>query len=256
MQERVQLGRIYADRLTFSGALDAIAALVLSGRGGYVVTPNVDHLCLAEHSRALRHAYRGARLSLVDGMPLVWLARALGQPLPAKISGSDLTPRLMHRAAHAGWRVYFLGANEGVGKRAACVLKNAYPDLQIVGVDAPRLGFERHRRDNDAVIERLQDARPNIVLVALGCPKQELWMADHAHKVPSAIFLGIGATLDFISGRLKRCPAWMSASGLEWLYRLSQQPRRLARRYLVRDRAFLAIAWRTWRNASVTRATA
>lgn len=242
--KKVRFGNIHADVLSFDGALDAITTRIAAGAGGYVVTPNVDHVCLAEVDANLRDAYRDATLSLVDGMPLLWLARALGNPLPEKISGSDLIRPLMARAAERRWRVYFLGGKPGVGAKAAAVLQQDYPGLNIVGMDSPPLGFERDPAQAELAIAKLRAASPELVLVALGCPKQELWMHQFVHAYAPALALGIGASLDFIAGEVKRSPAWMSRIGLEWLYRLLQEPRRMASRYLVRDRAIVRIAWR------------
>ncbi len=245
--KKVRFGHIHADVVSFAESLDAIAALVARGEGGFVVTPNVDHVCLAETSLPLREAYARAALSLADGMPLLWLARAMRQPLPEKISGSDLVEPLMARAAAAGWRVFLLGGAEGVGARAAQVLSARHRGLNIVGTLSPPLGFEKDPVHNGRVISAITAAGAQIVLVALGCPKQELWMAAQERSFRPAVALGIGATLDFIAGRVRRAPAWMSRSGLEWVYRLGQEPKRMAQRYLVRDRAIAGIALRMLR---------
>jgi len=244
---RLRLGTIHADQVTFDGALDAIAGLVVAGRGGYVLTPNVDHVVLAEHSPELRAAYADAALSLVDGMPLVWLSALVGARFPEKVSGSDLARPLLTRAASAGWRVYFFGAAPGVGARAAEKLRAQLPALQVVGIDAPPLGFEQDPVAVDAALQRLRACRPDLVLFALGCPLQEALMHRWAQALAPAVSIGVGGTLDFIAGEQKRAPAWMSRWGLEWVYRLWRDPRRMAQRYLVRDRAILGIVWRMWR---------
>jgi N-acetylglucosaminyldiphosphoundecaprenol N-acetyl-beta-D-mannosaminyltransferase len=240
------LGHIYAHSLTFREALDAVAQLVMDGRGGYVVTPNVDHVVQAEHSEGMRAAYGGASLSLVDGQPLVWLSKMMGEPFPQKISGSDLVPELLRMAAQQGWRVFFLGAAEGVGARAAEILKRDEPKLQIA-VHSPSFGFENDPTESAAVLELIREARPNLVVMALGCPKQELLMHRWKQELAPAVAIGAGATLDFIAGNVPRAPTWMSRAGLEWLYRLAREPRRLAHRYLVRDPEILKVAWQMMR---------
>ncbi len=245
--KRVRLGRIYGHALTFAAALDEVAELVARGNGGYVVTPNVDHVVQAEHSEELRAAYEGASLSLVDGQPLIWLAKLMGEPFPAKISGSDLVPPLMQRAAEKGWRVLFLGAAEGVGAKAAEVLRQREPSLQIVATLSPPFGFDADPEERDRVLQRVRTAKPDLVVIALGCPKQELLMHRWKDDIAPAVAIGSGATLDFIAGNVSRSPAWMSKAGLEWLYRLAREPRRLAYRYLVRDPAILKVAWRMLR---------
>jgi N-acetylglucosaminyldiphosphoundecaprenol N-acetyl-beta-D-mannosaminyltransferase len=249
---RTALGTIHADRVTFAAALDRIAALVTDGHGGYVLTPNVDHVVLADSDARLRAAYRDASLSLVDGMPLVWLSRALGATLPEKISGSDLVRPLAALAASRGWRLYLLGGMPGIAERAAAILTAEHPGLAIAGTDAPPLGFDTDPAANARVLERVRAARPHLLLVALGCPKQELWMHAARDGYAPAVALGIGASLDFIAGAVRRAPSWMSRAGLEWLYRLAQEPRRMAARYLGRDLEILPIAWRAWRRRHET----
>jgi N-acetylglucosaminyldiphosphoundecaprenol N-acetyl-beta-D-mannosaminyltransferase len=241
----VQLGRIHAHAVTFAGAVDEIAALCARGQGGYVVTPNVDHVVLAERDDALVAAYRDASLSLVDGKPLVWLSRAMGAPLPEKISGSDLVRPLVARAAADGLSLFLLGAKPGIGQRAADALLAEWPPLKIAGVLSPPLGFERDTAQNADVVRAIRDAKPALVLVALGAPKQELWMHAQRDALAPSVLLGVGGTLDFLAGAVKRAPRWMSDNGLEWAYRLLQEPSRMAGRYLVRDRAFIRIALRS-----------
>lgn len=253
VRRKIRFGHIHADDLNFAGAIDAIVDGAQSGKGGFVVTPNVDHVCLAEELPALVAAYHDALLSLVDGTPLLWLARALGTPLPEKISGSDLIRPLMARAAADGLRVYLLGGAPGVGEGAAAALRADYPALNICGINAPPLGFEKDVVQNEAVLQDIRQKGAQILLVALGCPKQELWMHHNRLALAPAVALGIGASLDFLAGKVRRSPAWMSRVGLEWVYRLAQEPRRMAQRYLVRDRAIVRIAWRMWRTPAPKR---
>lgn len=240
------MGELWIDRLTFAGALDAIGALVEAGAGGAVFTPNVDHVVLADADPRFREAYAGAELSLVDGKPLLWAARVLGAPLPEKISGSDLILPLMERAAAKGWRVYLLGAGPGVAEEAAAVLQRRC-GVQVVGTDSPMVSLEPSPED-EAIAARVQKARPHLVLVAFGAPKQEIWIHRMKPALRPAVALGIGAGLDFIAGKVKRSPKWMSDNGLEWLYRLTREPRRLWRRYLVNDPKFLGILVRAMRT--------
>ena len=252
--KRVKLGHIYAHAIGFQTAIDEIINAAKMGDEGYVVTPNVDHVVLAEDNPELVAAYGNAFLSLADGMPLIWLAKAMGHPLPEKVSGSDLTEPLLARCANENLRVYFLGGMPGVGERAANILRQRYPTLNICGIDAPPLGFDKNTEQETATLEKLRNAAANIVLFALGCPKQELLMHRWKGKMGGAIGLGIGATLDFIAGEVKRAPPWMSNMGAEWLFRLGQDPKRLAKRYLVRDTKFLPIAMRMLRTPKAERA--
>lgn len=251
--QKVRLGEIYAHKISMSQAIEHIETLCLTQQGGFVVTPNVDHVCMAETDTQLREAYRQAALSLVDGTPLLWLAKAMGEPFPEKISGSDLVAPLMQRAAQQHLSVYFLGGQEHVGPKAKEVLLKQFPQLRIVGMHSPPLGFEKNPQQSAEVIRKINEAKPHIVLVALGCPKQEKWMLDHRHGYAPAVAIGIGATLDFIAGVVRRSPAWMSRVGLEWVYRLAQEPGRMAERYLVRDRAIVGIALRMLRMPKTQR---
>ncbi len=247
MTERVPFGRIHADVVDFDGAVSAIVALCRGGKGGTVLTPNVDHVVMAEHDEALKAAYDGASLSLTDGKPLVWLARAMGRPVPQKISGSDLIRPLVARAAQEGLRCFFFGGKDGIADKAAGILADEYPGLIVAGCHSPPFGFEKNDDSDRAAVDIVRAAKPDLVFVALGAPKQELWMHKHREALAPAVSLGIGASLDFIAGAVKRAPPWMSNVGLEWVYRIGQEPRRMAERYLVRDRAIVGIAWRTWR---------
>ncbi len=242
--QRLVLGEVPIDVLTFAGAVDAIEHLVEARRGGYVVTPNIDHVVLADQNADFRASYAGASLSLVDGKPLVWASKLLGQELPEKISGSDLMLPLMQRAAEKKWRVYFMGAGEGVAEKAADEVRKMY-GTNVVGCDSPRVSVNPDAPENKVPLEKIRAAKPDLLMIALGAPKQEVWMHRCQAAYAPAVALGIGASLDFIAGTVKRAPQWMSDNGLEWAYRLSREPKRLWRRYLINDPKFLLILART-----------
>jgi N-acetylglucosaminyldiphosphoundecaprenol N-acetyl-beta-D-mannosaminyltransferase len=248
---RVRFGGIWIDSLTFAGALDEIQRLVEAGAGGAVYTPNIDHVVNADADPAFREAYGRASLSLVDGQPLVWASRLLGSALPEKVSGSDLVEPLMERAGRRGWRVFLVGGAPGAAKIAAERLNRAH-GVSIAGIEDGRISLEPGPAD-EALLARIAQARPQLLLVALGSPKQELWIDARRARLAPAVALAVGATLDFIAGALRRAPPWMRRAGLEWLYRLAQEPRRLARRYLWNDPKFLAVLARTWLSPRETR---
>ena len=232
--EPVRIGAVHFDKVTLNGALDAVERLVEEGEGGYVVTPNVDHVVLAHRRPGLAGVYQQASLSLADGQPILWMARLLGSPLPEKVSGSDLLAPLMGLAARRGWRVFLFGASPEVSAQAEANLRHANPWLRIVGRDSS--WWDPSDPDSSRpVVEAIRRSGADLVVVALGCPKQEFWMARHAALVQPAVAIGLGASLDFAAGAVRRAPRWMADSGLEWAYRLSREPRRLAYRYLVRD---------------------
>ncbi|MBK6578649.1 MAG: WecB/TagA/CpsF family glycosyltransferase [Sandaracinaceae bacterium] len=249
-RERLWVGSVPIDVITFAAAIDAIEELVTSGRGGSVFTPNVDHVVLAEEDARFRRAYADATLSLVDGTWVLWASRALRKPLPEKISGSDLMVPVIERAARRGFRVYLLGGGDGVAKRAAERLTESYPDLVIAGYESPRIDVDEPAEKRAELVARVKATRPDIVFVCLGAPKQELWIHDVTAALAPAVLLGVGAAIDFVAGTVQRAPAWVSATGVEWLYRLVREPRRLWRRYLLRDPKFFAIVARTrWSGA-------
>jgi N-acetylglucosaminyldiphosphoundecaprenol N-acetyl-beta-D-mannosaminyltransferase len=240
-ERRVRIGSLPLDPVDLDGALEIIDRLVQSGRGGSVFTPNVDHVVMAESNERLRRAYHGASLSLVDGTPVLWAAQLLSQPLPAKVSGSDLVVPLMELAARRGYRVYLLGGAPGVAHEAKRKLERSLPGLQIVGVDDSHVDVDAL---DPQVMERIERAKPHILLAALGAPKQEIFAFEQRKRLRPAVVVGVGASLDFVAGVRKRAPRWVSSMGLEWFYRLIQEPRRLAGRYLVRDPKFCVIVMR------------
>jgi N-acetylglucosaminyldiphosphoundecaprenol N-acetyl-beta-D-mannosaminyltransferase len=242
---RVYVGGVPIDALDRDGAVAAILDLVSRGEGGAVFTPNVDHIVEFEHNPRLREAYRAADLSLADGMPVVWAARLMGEALPERVAGSDLILPLMRRAAALQQRVFLLGGQEGVAGLAAERLTQWMPGLQIVGTLAPRVDMSEPRDRRAHVVDAVRAARPHLVVVGLGAPKQELWIHEARETLRPAVLLGLGASIDFTAGTVPRAPAWMSRAGLEWAYRLGREPRRLWRRYLLKDPEFALILLRT-----------
>lgn len=230
------LGPVVVDRITQQQALANIDALIDAQQGGFVVTPNIDHIVLANRDPALAQVYSRSRLSVADGTPLLWMARALGTPVPEKISGSDFIFPLMSYASENARKVFLFGASPDVSAEAERRLLIRYPQLRIVGRDCSFWSADAPQGPGESLVVRaIRDSGADLVVVALGSPKQELWMVRHEHAIAPAIALGLGASLDFVAGAVRRAPAWMSRAGLEWVFRLVQEPRRLAYRYLVRD---------------------
>lgn len=236
----IQLMGMRLHAITESQAIEHILSEVSEGRGGWVVTPNLDHLRRFTKDQQVRDLYSTASLSLADGMPLIWAARICGTPLPQRVPGSGLVWSLSAAAAAAGRSLYLLGGDPGSADEAAIILRDRYPNVRITGIDCPQMGFERSESDMRALIDRVVKADPDIVYVALGSPKQE-WLIGQIHQhLPRAWWIGVGISFSFMAGRVRRAPAWMQHAGLEWLHRLSQEPRRLARRYLVQGLPFAA----------------
>ena len=230
------------DNLTMKETLKRIDELIKENKNAYVVTPNVDHIIQLERGGELVEVYKNADLILTDGKPLIWISRWYGTPIKEKISGSDLFPRLCYMASKRGYKMFFLGAAEGVAAKAAENLKKKFKGLQVVGTYSPPVGFEKDEAEMEKIKKMIRDAEPQILIVGLGCPKQELFMLHHKDELNVPISLGLGASLDFEAGVIKRAPKWMSNHGFEWLYRIFQDPKRLAKRYLIDDRKILGLA--------------
>jgi N-acetylglucosaminyldiphosphoundecaprenol N-acetyl-beta-D-mannosaminyltransferase len=243
-RRRLRIGSVWIDALSFSEALGEIEKLVDCGQGGAVHTPNVDHVIKAESNAAFREAYQHSSLSVADGMPLVWVAGLLGCALPERVAGSELLEPLMKRAAERAWRVYLLGGAPGVARAAAGILSDGW-GVNVVGWDDCRIGLDGSD-GTGASIARARDAKPDLILVALGPPKQELWIRLAAESVGPAVSFGIGASLNFLTGTQKKAPRWIARVGFEWAFRLLQEPRRLWRRYLWESPRFIVIVFKTW----------
>lgn len=240
---RLRLGRLHVDRHTQASAIDAVRDIVRAGRGGRVFTPNLDHILLVERRDDFREAYTRATLSLADGMPLVWASRWFGQPLPERISGSDLVEPVAALAAREGWRIFLLGGADGTAEEAARRLVERY-GVTIAGCAAPMIGQQGSAAEA-AIAQQLREARPDVVFVALGSPKQELFIDRIEQAVAPALLIGVGAGLDFLAGQVRRAPRWIGRLGFEWLFRLVMEPKRLWRRYLVGGPPALLALFRT-----------
>ncbi|GGK69348.1 hypothetical protein Sme01_14840 [Sphaerisporangium melleum] len=236
--ERVTIGGVTVHRLTEAQVVEHVVTAARRGRGGHVVTPNIDICRACARDPEVRALVAGADLAVPDGMPLLWASRLLGTPVPERVTGADLIWSLSRAAASAGLSVYLIGGPPGVAVRAAEALINRCPGLRVAGVVSPPFGFETTPDGLAAVREALLWARPDLVFVGLGFPKQDRLIGVLRADLPGAWFVGCGSAIAFAAGSVRRAPMWMRRSGLEWLYRLSAEPGRLARRYLVDDLPF------------------
>jgi exopolysaccharide biosynthesis WecB/TagA/CpsF family protein len=245
--KRISLLGIPIDALTEKEVVDRIMSDWRRGRGGWVVTPNLDHLRILRQRPELRHTIaEAATLLLADGMPLVWASRLQGTPLPSRVAGSELIFSLTAAAAKAGASIFFLGGNPGAGERAAALLAATYPGLKIAGVLAPPMGFERDSETVAAIRDQIVAVNPALVYSCFGFPKQEWVIQQLRERLPGSWFLGLGGSLSMVSGEFRRAPGWMRSTGLEWLCRLAQEPQRLFKRYIIQDAPF---AWRLFASA-------
>ena len=232
VRPRVRIGGIPLDAVDMSEALRRLVAAVPSDRAFQVCTINLDFLVRARTDPVIRSIFAESDLNLADGIAVVWLARLQGDPLPERVAGADLVPHLMREAARRGASVYLLGGENGVARDAAQRLRQTVPGLRIAGwYEPPRAPIET--MENTAIVREINQSGADILLVALGHPKQDRWIAMHRDELRVSVAIGVGCCLDLIAGRVKRAPAWMQRLGLEWLFRAMQEPRRLARRYAV-----------------------
>jgi N-acetylglucosaminyldiphosphoundecaprenol N-acetyl-beta-D-mannosaminyltransferase len=217
--------------LTFRQTLEEVEELIACGSPSYFITANVHYAMLTASDPRLDEVNRNAAFVVADGMPLVWATFGRSQRLPERVAGSDLLPALCEQAAAKGHRVYFLGGAPGVGAEAAARLRARFPALQVVGVASPPfrpLTAEEHAR----LIADVRAAEPDLLFVAFGQPKGEMWVAENCATLGVPVCVQVGASLDFAAGRVPRAPRWVQRAGLEWVYRLYQEPRRLLYRYL------------------------
>ncbi len=227
-------------RLTEAQVVEHIVTASLAGRGGWVATPNIDICRQVQQDGSLHRLVASASLIVPDGMPLIWAASLVREPLPERVTGASLIFSLTEAAARQHRTIYLLGGAPGVPEQAAEKLRHRYPGLRVAGTDAPPLGFDADPQAVSAVRADLAVTAPDIVYVGLGFPKQERLIAHLAPFFPATWFISCGAAIPFAANVLPRAPQWMQSTGLEWAFRLLSEPRRLYRRYLLHDLPFAA----------------
>lgn len=219
---------------TEAHAVQMIVEAAESERGCWTITANLDHLRRYHRNPAEKGLIDEADLVVPDGMPLIWASRIAGEPLPERVSGSSLVWSICQAASARRQSIFLLGGDPGVAERAAQIFQARYPGLDIVGTSCPPQGFEHNNFEVSRLQRQLTEAAPRIVFVALGFPKQDLLIRIVREALPQASFLGVGISLSYAAGDLSTPPAWICRLGLEWAYRLAQEPtRRLLRRYLI-----------------------
>jgi N-acetylglucosaminyldiphosphoundecaprenol N-acetyl-beta-D-mannosaminyltransferase len=226
------------DCVTEKQVIARVISSIHDGIGGWIVTPNVDHLRILSERPDLLATVNEASLKIADGMPLIWASRIQGTPLPERVTGAGVTASLAAAAAKVGASIFLLGGNPGDGEAAAAVLGRLNPGLKIAGILCPPHGFEDDSHQMTEIGNALRSAKPDLVYTCFGFPKDPLVISELRHHLPSAWFLGLGGSLAIVSGRTRRSPRWMQRVGMEWLWRLGLEPRRLFRRYIVEDIPF------------------
>jgi len=235
---KVRIAGFDFDNLTEQEVVDHIVNESVAGRGGWVLTPNIDFCRKASRDPGLLAQLRESSLTVVDGMPLLWAAKANGTPVVARVTGSSLIFTVSEAAATTGRSVYLLGGAQGIPELAGQNLANRYPGLKVAGSDAPPFAFEESVEAVEQIKAKVGGAGPDIVYVGLGFPKQEKLIIELRKVHPSAWYIGCGAAIPIVAGAVPRAPEWMQHAGLEWLHRLLKEPRRLFRRYIIEDLPF------------------
>jgi N-acetylglucosaminyldiphosphoundecaprenol N-acetyl-beta-D-mannosaminyltransferase len=225
-----------------ASATQWIVDRALDPAGGYVCLCNVHLFVAARHDEEVRRAVAVAALAFPDGWPIAWLARRLGNGAAMRVAGPDLMANVIDTGRGFGLRHFFLGSTDGVLRRLEANLRRRFPGAELVGRQSLPF-FDTHEfSSTEPAINDVRRARPHVVWLSLGCPKQELWMLRYAHELAPALVVGIGAAFDFHAGTKPRAPSWVQRAGLEWLHRLLSEPRRLASRYARTNSEFLLLA--------------
>jgi N-acetylglucosaminyldiphosphoundecaprenol N-acetyl-beta-D-mannosaminyltransferase len=246
-RDRMTIWNVPFDRVTLDQSVDAIEGLIARRKPSYVITANLNYAMLNERHEDVRQITKDADLILADGQPIVWRSRLESKPLPERVAGSELIYRLAERCRDRGYRVYFLGGAPGVAVECARQLKLYYPGLKIAGVESPPFR-ELTEEEQQAQDDRIRRADTDLLLVAFGQPKGERWIHQHYRKLGVPVSIQPGASFDFIAGTAFRAPAIWQRLGLEWLYRMASDPRRLVPRYLANGIYLMSALVEDWKR--------
>jgi len=252
MTTRYYFDKVPLDAVTMQDVLERIDVAICNSRDAsmQIVTANAQFVQIAHGDISFANIIRDADLCVADGVSLVWASRILGWRLPGRVNGTDLMVRVCELAAVRGYGVYLLGGREGAAEGAARRLRQRYPTLRVCGTDCPPIGFDSVRSLDEEVISRITAVKPEILFVGLGAPKQEKWIQRH-REICAGVMIGVGGSFELIAGMILRAPKLLQTCGLEWLWRLSMEPRRLFRRYLVGNTLFVLLVVRQYLTGSV-----
>lgn len=217
-------------QVTLRQTLDHIGQMIIDRVPRFIITANLNYAMLAASQNDLASLSRQAAMILADGQPIVWRSRLHRRQLPERVAGSELIYRLGQQSAQRGWRLYFLGAAPGIAQACADNLCRLYPGCQIAGVDSPPFRA-LSAAESARQLDRIREAKPDILMVAFGQPKGEMWIAQHYKELGVPVSMQLGASFDFVAGAAKRAPKLFQRTGLEWAYRMAHDPRRLVPRY-------------------------
>ena len=239
---RVNICNIQVDKYSFDQVVDLIIDhAVAKNDPQYVVTPNAQHIVTLQRDTRFREIYRQAFLAVPDGVSLLWAAKLFQTPLSGRVNGTDLFEQLCKISAEKGLKVFMLGGRPRAADKAVQVLQRRHPNLKIVGTYCPPYGFESDSTELQQINSAIVAAAPDILFVGLGAPKQEYWISENYLKLGVPISIGIGVSFELVAGMVERAPKFMQKTGLEWLFRLFAEPRRLWKRYLLGNAIFILL---------------
>jgi N-acetylglucosaminyldiphosphoundecaprenol N-acetyl-beta-D-mannosaminyltransferase len=236
----VTLAEVPLHAVDMQGALDRIDGFIAERTPHYNIAINAAKVVSYQTDAALRACIREAHLVTADGQAVVWAARALGQALPGRVAGADLMQELLGHAAEKGYSVYFFGARNEVVREVVAKARQHYPSLKVAGY---RNGYFEREEETD-IVAAIRAISPDILFLGFGSPTKEYFMNRHYRSLAVPFVMGVGGTFDVFAGRVKRAPRWMQRAGLEWFFRLAQEPRRMWKRYLVGNSRFIALVVR------------
>ncbi len=238
---RISILGVGVDPVDLEAAVARVEQMIAGGGRHQVVVLPVNSVMAARRDRRLREIIRHASLVLADGVPILWAARLQGSPLPGRAAGSDLLWAVSRAAARAGYSCYFLGSTPQVLRRLVRTITRACPGLPVAGSFAPPRHREFPEEENQRMLQKIRAARPDILWVGFGAPKQEKWIHDNLPRLETRVAVGVGGAFDMASGVVRRAPGWMQRSGLEWFHRFLMEPGRLFRRYFIEAMPFLPL---------------
>lgn len=239
--DRINMLGVKVSRFDIGETIDLMCDTIHGkGKMRIAVTP-VNCILWARHNKKLRDIYNSADVVTADGVPLLWASKLLGEPIAGRVTGLDLLPEFSKIAAQNGYRFFFLGAAPGVAEKLSTVLIHKNPGLIVAGIYSPPYAESFSDKENQKIIDLINQSNANVLWVSLTAPKQDFWIAEHFDKLSVNIAIGVGAAFDVVAGNIKRAPVWMQKSGLEWFFRLMMEPQRLAKRYLVEAPRFVPL---------------
>lgn len=242
---RINIAGVWIDSYSFDQVVDQIINHILTHNlPEYVVTPNAQHILILQRDRYFQEIYHKAHWVVPDGVPLLWAAKFLRTSLNGRVNGTDLFERLCEVAPQHHLKIFLLGGRLGAAEQASSVLRSRHPGLQIVGTYCPPYGFESDPVELERINAAIKAVHPDILFVGLGAPKQEKWIYAHYQELAVPVSLGIGVSFELVANIVQRAPSYMQKAGLEWLFRLAVEPKRLWQRYIIGNPQFVWLVLR------------